>query len=97
METATCSYAIQTIKKKVYLFFDNVHLLKNIRNNLLNSKKFLFPAFGFSFYQTNVESPAGYLAWSDFDYIYEQDSKLDDNLRKAYKRTFKSVHPFNDK
>ena len=32
---------------KIYLFFDNVHLVKNIRNNLLNSKKFVFPAFFF--------------------------------------------------
>ena len=30
---------------KTYLFFDNVHFLKNIRNNLLNSKKFVFPIF----------------------------------------------------
>ena len=30
---------------KIYLFFDNVHLVKNIRNNLLNCKKFVFPAF----------------------------------------------------
>ena len=33
---------------KTYLFFDNVHLVKNIRNNLLNCKKFVFPAFSFS-------------------------------------------------
>ena len=33
---------------KAYLFFDNVDFLKNIRNNLLNSKKFVFPEFSFS-------------------------------------------------
>ena len=33
---------------KIYLFFDSVHLMKNIRNNLLNNKMFLFPAFSFS-------------------------------------------------
>ena len=32
---------------KTYMFFDNVHLLKNIRNNVLNSKKFVFPSFLF--------------------------------------------------
>ena len=32
---------------KTYMFFDNVHLLKNIRNNVLNSKKFVFPSFSF--------------------------------------------------
>ena len=33
--------------KKTYLFFDNIHLVKNIRNNLLMGKKFVFPPFGF--------------------------------------------------
>ena len=33
---------------KIYLFFDSVHLMKNIRNNLLNNRRFLFPAFSFS-------------------------------------------------
>ena len=33
--------------KKIYLFSDSVHLLKNIRNNLLNKKKILFPPFNF--------------------------------------------------
>ena len=28
-----------------YLFFDNVHLIKNIRNNTLNAKKLFFPSF----------------------------------------------------
>ena len=28
---------------QAYLFFDNVHLVKNIRNNLLAAKKFTFP------------------------------------------------------
>ena len=29
----------------IYMFFDSVHLLKNIRNNLLNSKRLIFPEF----------------------------------------------------
>ena len=28
-----------------YLFFDNVHLIKNNRNNMLNVKKLVFPSF----------------------------------------------------
>ena len=35
-------------KTKTYLFFDTVHLVKNIRNNLLNARKFVFPPFGFN-------------------------------------------------
>ena len=29
--------------KKTYLFYAMVHIMKNIRNNLLNGKKFVFP------------------------------------------------------
>ena len=28
--------------KRTYMFFDTVHLIKNIRNNLLNAKQFVF-------------------------------------------------------
>ena len=34
--------------KRTYLYFDTVHFMKDIRNNLLNSKKLVFPAFEFS-------------------------------------------------
>ena len=27
----------------IYLFFDSIHLLKNMRNSLFNSRKFIFP------------------------------------------------------
>ena len=33
--------------KKIFLFFDLVHLSKNIHNSLLNKKKFVFPASTF--------------------------------------------------
>ena len=32
---------------KTYLFFDNVHLMENVRNNLFNAKKLVFPSFLF--------------------------------------------------
>ena len=31
--------------RKIYLFYDTVHLMKNIRNNLLNKKNFVFSEF----------------------------------------------------
>ena len=31
--------------KRTYVFFDTVHLIKNIQNNLLNAKKFVFLNF----------------------------------------------------
>ena len=34
--------------RKVYLSYDAVHLIKNIRNNLLKRKRFIFPPFEFS-------------------------------------------------
>ena len=33
--------------KWIYLFYNSVHLMKSIRNNLLNQKRFLFPPFEF--------------------------------------------------
>ena len=33
--------------KPIYLFYDPVHLIKNVNNNLLESKRFLFPPFLF--------------------------------------------------
>ena len=35
-------------KSKTYLFFDTVHLVKNITNNRLNARKFVFPPFDFN-------------------------------------------------
>ena len=45
--------------KKTYLFYDTVHIMKNIRNNLLNRKKFVFPEFIYSDGLTiNINFPA---------------------------------------
>ena len=32
---------------KTYLFYDMVHIIKNVRNNLLHAEKFVFPSFQF--------------------------------------------------
>ena len=42
--------------RRTYLFYDSVHQLKNVRNNLLNSRQFLFPKFHFSDF---ISLPAG--------------------------------------
>ena len=44
---------------KIYLFFDSVHLLKNIRNNLLNNKRFIFPAFNFDGFLDPIKCNGG--------------------------------------
>ena len=61
---------------KTYLFFDIIHLIKNIRNNLLNQKKFVFPSFSFDLFEDNIEVPAGYITWLLFYKIYENDQAL---------------------
>ena len=33
--------------KPIYLFYDSVHIIKNIRNNLLNRKILIFSPFSF--------------------------------------------------
>ena len=33
--------------KNTFLFFDTPHLIKNVRNNLVNAKRFVFPAFDY--------------------------------------------------
>ena len=60
---------------KTYLFFDNVHLMKNVRNNLFNAKKFVFPSITFNVQGVVINSPDGYISWSDLHSIYHQDSK----------------------
>ena len=71
--------------------------MKNIRNNLLNGKKFVFPPFGFEDGNLSVNCPAGYITWSDLHKIYDKDQALQGNLRKAHKLSYRSLHPGNTK
>ena len=43
----------------IYLFFDAAHLLKNMRNKLLNSKRFIFPAFYYDQFHDVIDVHAG--------------------------------------
>ena len=47
-------------ESSIFLFFDNVHLVKNLRNNLINAKKFVFPSFSFNVLDT--KSPQTFLS-----------------------------------
>ena len=79
---------------KTYLIFDTVHLMKNIRNNLLNKKNFVFPSFNFNESSIALSCP---IAWSYFHKIYENVRKLKGNLRKAPKLSYQALHPGNNK
>ena len=85
-------------KTKTYLFFDNVHLVKNIRNNLLNARKSVFPLFDFHVNDhEKISCGGGYIAWANLKYIYEEDFQLSANLKKAYNISYKTLNLFNNK
>ena len=76
---------------KVYLFHDSV------RNNLLNAKRFLFPSFWFQGFSEDINFNGGEIGWHLFNCVYERDSNLQANLRKAPKLTYETLHPGNKK
>ena len=79
-----CNYFIHpNVDSKTYVWYDPVHLLKNIRNNLLNRKKFVFPAFDFELNDVNIACEAGYISWGDLHKIHDIDATMDGNLRMA--------------
>ena len=43
--------------RKIYLYCDAVHLIRNIRNNLLKCKQFIFPPFEFSGFKDPINVP----------------------------------------
>ena len=84
-------------KSRIYMFYDNVHLLKNIRNNLFNVKRFVFPELEILLNdEIRISIPNGYISWSDIHFVYDEDCKLPANLRKAPKLTYRALHPGNN-
>ena len=83
--------------KKIYLFFDTVHLVKNIRNNLLNRKRFLFPEFSFGDFYDNIKVKGGEVSWRILHQVYEKDSSLQAHLKAAPMLSAKVLHPGNCK
>ena len=81
----------------IYLFFDSVHLLKNIRNNLLNAKRFLFPLFSFSEFYDDISVPGGEESWKLLHDVYDNDQSLQGNLRKASQLSYRTLHPEDNK
>ena len=48
---------------QIYLFFDPVHLLKNIRNNLFNLQIFIFASFEFDQFFDPIDVSGGEISW----------------------------------
>lgn len=82
---------------RTFVFFDSVHLIKNIRNNLLSAKRFVFPGFDFNVCGMKISSSPGYISWHDIHNIHDKDQKLQANLRKAPKLSYHALHPGNNK
>ena len=79
--------------QKVYLFYDTVHLIKNVRNNLLSKKRLIFPQFSFFEFSDDVIVNPGQISWKLLPDVHDKDQKLDAYLRKAPKLTNKVLHP----
>ena len=65
-----------------------------MRNNLLNSRRFIFPEFHFSDF---ISLPAGKISWKLLHSVFDEDEKLRGNLIKAYKLTYKVLDPGDNK
>ena len=70
---------------KVYLLHDSVHLMKNIRNNLLNRRRLIFPPF--EFLDFDISFPGGEISWKLLHDLHDKDKSKSSNLKKAPKIT----------
>ena len=66
--------------------------MKNIRNNLLNRKRFLFSVFSFSEFYDEVKFSGGEVSWHVLHQVYERDQKLQANMKAAPKFCLKVLH-----
>ena len=58
----------------VYLFFDAVHLIRNVWNNLLAKKKTnIFPTFSFDGFQEKLDVPGGEISWKLLHDVHDID------------------------
>jgi hypothetical protein len=84
--------------KPIYLFHDTVHIVKNIRNNLLNQKRLIFPPFtNNDLMDLPVEVTGGEISWSLLHQVRERDMQCQANLRAAPKLQANVLHPGNCK
>ena len=70
---------------RTHLFYDIVHLMKNVRNNLVNKEKLVYPKFSFDLFEDKIEVNDGYMDWRLLHQVHEKDQRLHANLKKAPK------------
>ena len=78
-------FTLQKFDNTVVLYRLKFDEVKNVRNNLLNGKKFVFPEFSYHKFSRPLVCTSGYISWADLDRIYDKDKELKENLRKASK------------
>ena len=81
--TSVDDLAITVNGMPFYLFFDAVHLIRNLRNNLLNRKRFLFPEIKSDFMLVNVTIRGAEISWGLFHKVYEKYQSLQSNPKSA--------------
>ena len=81
----------------IYLLFDTVHLVKNIRNNLLATKFFQIPALETTFMDLSINITPGPIHWSIFHRVHEQDLAIECLVRKAPIISYPALHPGNNR
>ena len=66
--------------------------MKNIINNLLNGKQFIFPEFIYNDgLNIGINFPADFIQWQ----IYDKDKGLSANLNNSPKLSYQALHPGN--
>ena len=61
----------------------------------MNYKRFIFPTFEYDGFEDPISFKDGQISWKLFHDVFEKDSLLEANLRKAPKITHKVLHPGN--
>ena len=65
--------------RKIYLCYDAVHLIKNVRNILLKFEQFTFPQFKFSGFTDPINVPGGESVWKTLHDVFKRDTNLHAN------------------
>ena len=80
-------------KSKIYLMYDALYLIKNVRNQPLVLQTIYFSAFHFNEIRDEINATAGELRWKSLFDIYDNDQLLDANLKLALKLSYRALHP----
>ena len=63
--------------------------IKNIRNNLLSCKRFIFQSFTFHKFRDIIDPQSSEIFWKIFYNLFKKNETSDANLKKAPKVTTK--------